>query len=112
MTKKKENKKRELKKVGPLSFGKISGIFGFIFTLISSILLIALISIAQNLATGDPEAVQHLNLVVGEMNYLVLLVLTPLLYGVISFIMGALIALIYNQLVKVEKIGGIKIELN
>ena len=90
----------ELKKIGVLSLAKIAGLFGVILGLVWGAITVILISL------GTAEITQQLG-VLGSLGYAVILIL-PIAYGILYFILGSLTALVYNLLA--GWVGGINIE--
>ncbi|MCD6403468.1 MAG: hypothetical protein J7K98_04035 [Candidatus Aenigmarchaeota archaeon] len=89
---------KQIKRVEPLSLGKILGAFGAISGFLLGLLFLS--APAPMSMTGMP----------GMYNLgAVLLVLLPIVYGIVGFIMGIVYALIYNWLAK--QIGGIRIDI-
>jgi ABC-type antimicrobial peptide transport system permease subunit len=93
----------ELKKVGILSLAKIAGLFGIIYGLISGILLSFVYSKSDLLASLGAE----LPATITTLGYASIIVL-PILNGIIYFIEGIILALIYNLLA--GWVGGVKLE--
>jgi len=91
----------ELKRIGVLSLGKISGLLGLIWGIISVIL----IAILQKLMANLP--VEELGIQTTILTWQIALYII-VLYTIIGFISGLILALIYNLLAKL--IGGIKLE--
>ena len=93
----------ELKKIDVLSLGKLAGLFGVIYGLLSAILVLILGKLAQN----NPALSEQFGIAsqMGVKGFL----LFPILNGAGYLIAGMLVALIYNLLA--AKIGGVKIEL-
>lgn len=93
----------ELKKIGILSLAKIAGLFGVLYGLISGIL----ISIIYSKAGSIPGLAEQLGMI-NQLGYSSLIIL-PILYGIIYFLVGIITAFIYNLLAK--KVGGIELSL-
>jgi len=91
----------ELKKINVMSFAKIQGLIGVAIGLIAGVIY-ALIALIAPFSTDIDISVLRITAS--------LIILFPLIYGVLGFIGGALIAWIYNVIAK--RIGGIEIELN
>tara|TARA_Y100000310_G_C20658260_1_gene803204 strand:- start:1269 stop:1580 length:312 start_codon:yes stop_codon:yes gene_type:complete len=94
----------ELKKIGILSLGKIAGLFGVIYGLISGILFLIILSRANQI----PGLTEQLGFIaqLGNSSIIVL----PILNGIIYFLVGIIAAFLYNLIAK--KIGGIELELD
>lgn len=92
-----------LKRIGVLSLAKIAGLFGVIYGLLLGIL----ISIVVSAIGSVPGAAQQLGAMV-QLGYSSLIIF-PILYGVIYFVVGIVTAAIYNFLA--GKIGGVEVEL-
>ncbi|MBU7032969.1 MAG: hypothetical protein HXS53_10590 [Theionarchaea archaeon] len=97
---------QEIKKVGVFSFAKIEAalgaIIGFIIGLISAVIGTTLFGFAETAGVVMPR---WLGLLFG----LAAIIILPILYAVIGFIAGIIIAFLYN--VVARWIGGIEIEL-
>ena len=87
---------KELKRIGPLSLGKIFGIVGAFFGIIAGLLL-ALFSGAL----GDPFF---------GGNWFVQLIGLTILYAIVSFVGGVIYAALYNLVA--GWVGGVRIELD
>ncbi len=87
----------ELKQFDIMSVAKIAALFGIVFGLFTGIFIAAL--------GGAGLATLGIDLNLG---YLAIIVM-PIVYAIIYFIMGAVYAIIYNFLAK--KIGGIKVKI-
>ena len=89
----------KLKRVGVLSLAKfytiLMGIIGFIFGIFYAVIIAMGV---PDMYSGDPFL---------SMGYLIILVL-PIFYAIIGFIVGAISALLYNLVAKL--VGGIDIE--
>ena len=92
----------ELKKIGVLSLAKIAGLFGVIYGLLSGIL----VAVAYSKVSEMPELAAQLG-IVSQWGYYSIIIF-PILNAVIYFIVGILLALIYNLLAKY--IGGVQLE--
>lgn len=88
-----------LKKIDPLSLAKIYSlimlIFGFIIGVLAS---------TATVFSGAPKPLPTWVLIALPFMY-------AIAYGIIGFVFGVFGAWMYNKLAKVNKIGGIKIEL-
>ena len=95
---------KRIKRIGPMSVGKILGllyvIFGGIFGLISGIILILVSIVAP---TDSPEKVATMGIGLG------IIISIPIFYGVIGLVSGIFFTYIYNLLA--SWVGGIEIEL-
>jgi hypothetical protein len=95
----------ELKRIGPLSAGKVLGIMSFVMGLV-----IGLITVVFSLATsayfgdvfGDSST---LSMMFGFGSLLIM----PFIYGVLGFIQGLIGAWLYNLIARI--LGGIHLEL-
>ncbi len=85
---------KELKKIAPISFAKVVGIFGLILGVIADIAIYLGIAITGEVIEGISWT---------------MLVLLPIVYGAIYFIIGLIVSWIYNFLAK--NIGGIKLQI-
>ena len=92
----------ELKKINTWSLGKIGAILGFIFGVIWAIILL----IAQAIILRIPalESAQTLTQIPP-----ISMVILPFYYAITFFILGVLVAFLYNFFAKY--VGGIKFEL-
>ena len=96
----------ELKRVGILSMAKISGIVGAGLGLIIGViygLFMMVIGAALMSASGE-----GMGAVGGVIGGIAMIIIIPIFYGVLSFIFGALYALIYN--VAAGFVGGLEME--
>ena len=93
----------ELKKIGALSLAKILGLFGLIYGLISGIALSIMYSKLDYFTAIGVE----LPTAITTLGYRSLIIM-PLLNGIVYFIGGLLLALIYNLLS--GWIGGVNLE--
>ena len=93
---------QEIKKVGVLSYAKIAGALGAVIGFIIGLIL-ALVGTAMMAAF--PNAPGGLSLFVG----VVAIIVVPIVYGIIGFIGGAIVAFLYNLVA--GWIGGVEIEL-
>lgn len=87
---------KELKRIGPLSLGKIFGMVGAIFGVIVGLVL-ALFSGAL----GEPFW--------GD-NWFVQVILVTIFYAIVSFVGGVIYAALYNLVA--GWVGGVRIELD
>jgi len=101
-----------IRRFGVISVAKMYGFIMFIFGLIFGViygLFIILFGAAMTAATGR----EGINSAAGGISAvvfgLVMMILMPITYGVIGFIMGAIGALVYNALSGI--VGGVKFEL-
>jgi len=96
-----------IKRVSPLSLGKIQGIVGIITGLLSGLLAYVpgkISAITQNASQTDAAAKEFANaLGIGIVIFL------PIIYGILGFIAGVIGAAIYNVIAK--WVGGITLEL-
>jgi len=89
-----------IKSVDIMSWAKIHALFGIVFGLIYGIIVgVVLTSVGASLARGGMMAFGIASIVI-----------FPIIFGIMSFIMGAIIAFLYN--VFASKIGGIRVELS
>lgn len=92
------DEKRVIKSVGVISLGKIFGLLSAFFGLIAGIFF-AIISL-----TGDPGyGADAFAFGVGS------IIIFPILYGIIGFIDGIIIAAIYNVIAGI--VGGVEVEV-
>jgi hypothetical protein len=101
---------RTLKRIGPLRFGVIIGVMYALFSLIfvpffALAFLVGLFAPHQNVPPGFPQVGNVLGFGLG----LFFCVLAPVMYGIMGFLMGALMAWIYNVVAKWT--GGIEFEV-
>ena len=95
-----------LKKIGPLSCGKVSGVLYGFFGLILGVIIAAFSVIATMFgAAMDAPSSAFGGLFVGLGSVIIL----PLFYGALGFIGGFLSALFYNRIA--GWIGGVEVEL-
>ena len=87
---------KELKRIGPLSLGKIFGMVGAVFGVIVGLVL-ALFSGAL----GEPF--------LGD-NWFVQVILVTIFYAIVSFVGGVIYAALYNLVA--GWVGGVRIELD
>ena len=95
-----------VKRVGVLSFARISGVVGAGLGLIIGViygLIIMTVGAAMMSGRGGPGAG------FGIVGGLFAMILIPAFYGVISFVFGALYAFVYN--IAAGFVGGIELEL-
>lgn len=93
----------ELKKIGILSLGKISALFGLIIGLLLGIFSIIY---AKIILSGYPEIAQQLN--IAQVPGAKEIILSIVMSGIVYFLVGIITAVIYNLLA--GWIGGIKLE--
>jgi Transmembrane domain of unknown function (DUF3566) len=104
--------KRRVRRIGVLSAAKIQGLIGFVVGLIIGIFyaLFALIggavitSIARSAGSESPLG----GLGMGIIGAVAAIIILPIFYGIVSFIVGAISALIYNAAARLT--GGIEVE--
>ena len=95
-----------IKRVGVLSFARISGIVGAGLGLIIGViygLIIMTVGAAMMSGRGGPGAG------FGIVGGLFVMILIPALYGIMSFVFGALYAFVYN--IAAGFVGGVELEL-
>jgi hypothetical protein len=95
----------ELKRIGPLSAGKILGVMGFILGLLMGLFTIV-VSMATSAYFGDyfgDSSIMSVMFGVGS------ILVMPFLYGIIGFLQGLVGAWLYNLIAKF--LGGIRLEL-
>ena len=98
--------KMELKRVGILSMAKISGIVGAGLGLVIGVIYgLFVMVIGAALMSASGEGVGAIGGVIGG---IAMIVIVPVFYGVLSFIFGALYALIYN--VAAGFVGGLEMD--
>jgi hypothetical protein len=97
---------QEIKKIGVLSLAKIEGalgaIIGFIAGLIVAAIGTAFWGFAGMAEAGVPRGM-------GALFGVAAIILFPILYGILGFIGGAIVAFLYNVVAGV--VGGVEIEL-
>lgn len=93
----------ELKKIGILSLAKMAGIFGVISGLLLGVLSMIYTRILINKL---PELAQQFN--IQQPTGISSVLLLMILYGIIYFIAGIVLAFIYNLLA--SWVGGVKLE--
>ncbi len=105
--KRKKHEKRKVEKLGIFSFAKIGGLFGIIYGLIAGILLTAIVQLTKNTSQGAEQITQQFGTIssIGSLS----LIIFPIIYGAMYFIVAAVTAFIYNFLAK--QVGGIEITL-
>ena len=92
------NKKITIKNINAISFGEL---FMIIAAIIGIFQMLSIISLGFLMEGGID---------LNASNILVLIIFTPIVYGIIGFIIGFLSAKIYNKLVGLT--GGLKISVN
>ena len=99
----------QLKRIGVVSLGKVMGAIYAVFGLIAGafVSLFSLIGGFAGMAGEGSEAAA--SLFVGVLFGAGAIVLFPIFYGVIAFVMGMVIAAVYNVLA--ATVGGIELEL-
>jgi hypothetical protein len=90
---------QEIKSIDPMSLAKIKALFGIIIGLVYGILVAVILS-GRGLSAGIPGL---------EALGVMAIIILPIILGILAFIIGAIVALIYNFLA--EKIGGIQVSL-
>lgn len=88
-----------LKRIGVLSFAKIYGVAGVILGLILGVFMLVL-----GTAVGTALGVPGIGAAIGALS----LVLFPVVYGALFFVLGAISAFLYNVIA--ERVGGIELE--
>ncbi len=96
---------QELKKVDPLSAGKICGIMYTIMGVVIGLIYALYFAGMGLLVTSMSGTEGTLMIIIG----VVCIVAVPIIYGIIGFLSGLIGAAIYNLLAR--KIGGIKLEI-
>jgi len=94
---------KEVKSVDILSVGKIYGLFGVIIGFVIGLIVTAIASLLP--AGTSITGLSTMFVGVGIFS----IIISPIIYGLISFLVGCICAAIYNFLA--ERFGGIKIEL-
>ncbi|MCP3683047.1 MAG: hypothetical protein GY861_10185 [bacterium] len=98
---------QELKKIDPISAGKIYGIMMVIFgVLIGLIYALYFIIMGAVLSFGADSVTGITMIIIG----VAIAVAAPVMYGIIGFLSGIIGAAIYNLVAK--KIGGLKVEIS
>ncbi len=95
-----------LKKIGPLSLAKIAGIIYVVIGLLVGVFIsmLALLGVfASSMAADSPGPIVGMFLGVGA------IIVFPIFYGVLGFIMGAVVAWLYNVFAGI--VGGIELDL-
>lgn len=87
---------KEIKRIGPVSVGKISGVIGAVFGVIAGLVLALFSSALGGSFLGG--------------NWFVQLIGLTLIYAIAAFVGGVIYAAIYNLVA--GWVGGIKIELD
>jgi uncharacterized protein with PQ loop repeat len=90
---------QEIKSIDVVSWAKIHALFGIVFGLFYGILF-AIMGAAIGFSRGLP--------IVGALGILSIIIF-PIIFGVIAFIMGAIMAMLYNLFA--DKMGGIQVNL-
>jgi len=93
---------KELKKIDIISLAKFEALFMAILSFVSAIIYTM---IGNNMSSQMSEYNIYTTGYMGVISIIV----SPIVYGILGFIFGMLLAIIYNILAK--KIGGIKIEI-
>ncbi len=100
-----------IKRVSPMSAAKVGGILGVLLGLVigacASLMMMAWGSAARSMPTGDdnlPAATGMIGMLFGAGAIIIL----PIFYGVVSFVMSAIYAALYNLVAK--WVGGLEIE--
>jgi len=99
----KTDRQTEIKKIKPLSLGKIAAALYFIFGVVSAILILVMQKAAANIPVLAANLASLEQLSTG------MLLLMPFWQALIGFLAGVIVAWLYNLLA--GKLGGIKIEL-
>lgn len=103
---------KEVKRIGVVSMAKVLGVLYLVLSLIVALPLacISLFSGSLFATAGidDPEALGF-GFATGIVGALIYAICLPIFYAVIGFIVGALIAFVYNILA--GSIGGVELEL-
>lgn len=94
-----------IRKVDPLSVGKIAGLLYAIIGLLFGALFSLIAMAGATFAASAGEEAPFIGLLFGAGAFIVL----PIVYGVMGFIMTAIMAVIYNVLAGM--VGGIRVEL-
>ncbi|MEJ2549950.1 MAG: hypothetical protein P8Z42_07875 [Anaerolineales bacterium] len=95
----------ELKRIGPLSAGKILGVMGFIVGLLMGVFTIV-VSMATSAYFGDSfRNSSIMSAVFGIGSILVM----PFIYGIIGFLQGLVGAWLYNLIA--QFLGGVHLDL-
>lgn len=90
---------QEIKSIDVMSFAKIHAVFGIIIGIIYGIMA-AFVFGALGLATGGTGL---------EVFGLAAIVIFPIIFGIVAFIMGAITAIVYNVIAGM--VGGIQVNL-
>jgi len=92
-------------RIGPLSLAKIQGVMFLVMGLIFGVLYGVIIGIAGIVTMGAGEGEGALFLILGA----AAIIGFPIVYGIMGFLMGALMAWAYNLAARF--IGGLEVEL-
>lgn len=92
-----------IRRVGPLSVGKVLGVMYIGFGLLAGAIVSLLALIGMAFAGGPDEGIAGMIFGVGA------IVILPVFYGVMGFVGGAIGALFYNAVSSV--VGGIEVDL-
>jgi hypothetical protein len=103
-----ETRMQQIRRIRPLSLGKIQGsvyvFIGLVIGAVFSVLSVVGMGIAASQSHGDFPAFIPMFFGVGAV------IILPLMYGIMGFIAGVVIAAIYNFVARV--VGGVEIELS
>ena len=101
--------KYQIRSLDPMSVGKISGLLQAVVSLvfIPIFITVMLAGMAASARQQQPSPIPSGIGIVGIA--LILMILLPVIYGIIGFVVGALAALVYNVLSR--WVGGIVMEL-
>ncbi|MDE1861104.1 MAG: DUF3566 domain-containing protein [Candidatus Micrarchaeota archaeon] len=112
-----------IKSIDPISAGKVIGIlyaiFGFLYGILFSLISVAVVGLLNNLPnipTSTGGVVMPTAAIPGGVGSffglfgLFAVIIFPIIFGILGFIIGALGAFLYN--VATSKIGGIEMELS
>jgi hypothetical protein len=94
----------ELKRVGVLSAGKVMGIYNAVLGVVFALFMFPFYAFMAMLLKDSEYGIFTVPL----MFNMVMLVITPVFWGVFGFIMGAIGAALYNLSAKV--VGGLELE--
>ena len=90
---------QEIKSLDVMSLAKMKAIFGIVIGLVYGVIF-GIFSASIGLAKGITGL---------EVFGVALIVIAPIIFGIIAFIMGAVVALLYNFFA--DKVGGIQLNL-
>jgi hypothetical protein len=96
---------QRIRRIGPLSLAKIQGVMFLVIGLIIGVLYGVIIGIAGIVTLGAGEEEGMIFMILGAVSIIVF----PVIYAAMGFLMGALMAWAYN--LAARYIGGLEVEL-